>query len=335
MKKILLLGLSALLTTSCSTDDITSENQPETTDTWTHISLPNKDNAKTFGTFNALGYGYDVTGQYADENSARLQIIDTDKFKAEHSDRLSEEKVLSQEATNYYGKDAATFSKVISQKVSATEQYNVFGETIPFSSAILSNKKFDPAFIYGSYSYIIKLTRFRFNATTELLTEYVTPQFSKDIAEKSAEEIIKKYGTHIATDIYTGGIVDQIFQAKTTNLDRDRAARLGVKMFTFSSENETDIADASKNYEKRLMYKMRGGDQNLAVAGIYNLDRITPSLNYSNWQSTLKKENAVLVDFGNYGLINLYDLVKDPIKKAQIKQYTNQYIIENEVIVEL
>lgn len=320
---------------SCSTettDEIPNEKIIENIEDWDHIQLSITDSSKQLGKYNALGYGYNVLGEYANENSTTLKIIDTDKFKSEHHQRLSEENVLSHEYTENYGEDAAAYLKMISKKVSATQQFRVYGKTIPFSSAILSNKKYDPRFIYGNYNYIVKQKRFRLNESNELLSNYLTSNFSKDLEEKTAEQIVQKYGTHVAVDIYTGSIIDMIFQAKTTNSDRENAARIGVKTVA-GTDNEIDTQSASKNYEKKLFYKTRGGDKSLAIAGIFNLEKITPTINFYNWQSTSTIENAVLVDFGDNGLIFLYDLVKNPAKKAELKLYIDQYINENQVVL--
>lgn len=315
---------------SCSTtanDDIINE---ENVENWEHIQLPITESSKQLGTYNALGYGYNVLGSYANENSVTSKIIDTDKFKSEQAQRLSEENILSQEYTEEYGENAAAFSKMLSAKVSATQQLRVFGQTIPFSTAIVSNQKYDPSYIYGSYNVIIKQKRFRINADYELLSNYLTANFSKDIAEKNPEQIVQEYGTHVSVDIYTGCSFDQIFQAKTTNSNRESAARAGVKK-AVNGGNEIDAIEASKNYAKKLFYKTRGGEKSAAMAGIYNLEKITPVLNYSNWQSTSKKENSVLVDFGDNGLIMIYDLVKNPVKKAELKVYVDQYLKDNQV----
>ncbi|WP_159479313.1 MAC/perforin domain-containing protein [Chryseobacterium sp. 18068] len=338
MKKLFFLSLSTMMmmsVISCSTettDEIPNEKIIENVEDWDHIQLSITDSSKQLGKYNALGYGYNVLGEYANENSTTLKIIDTDKFKSEHHQRLSEENVLSHEYTENYGEDAAAYLKMISKKVSATQQFRVYGKTIPFSSAILSNKKYDPRFIYGNYNYIVKQKRFRLNESNELLSNYLTSNFSKDLEEKTAEQIVQKYGTHVAVDIYTGSIIDMIFQAKTTNSDRENAARIGVKTVA-GTDNEIDTQSASKNYEKKLFYKTRGGDKSLAIAGIFNLEKITPTINFYNWQSTSTMENAVLVDFGDNGLIFLYDLVKDPAKKAELKLYIDQYINKNQVVL--
>lgn len=338
MKKLFFLSLSTMMmisVISCSTettDEIPNEKIIENVEDWDHIQLSITDSSKQLGKYNALGYGYNVLGEYANENSTTLKIIDTDKFKSEHHQRLSEENVLYHEYTENYGEDAAAYLKMISKKVSATQQFRVYGKTIPFSSAILSNKKYDPRFIYANYNHIVKQKRFRLNESNELLSNYLTSNFSKDLEEKTAEQIVQKYGTHVVVDIYTGSIIDMIFQAKTTNPDRENAARIGVKTVA-GTDNEIDTQSASKNYEKKLFYKTRGGDKSLAIAGIFNLEKITPTINFYNWQSTSTIENAVLVDFGDNGLIFLYDLVKDPAKKAELKLYIDQYINENQVVL--
>lgn len=336
MKKIFFLSCSAMFmawATSCSpttNDDIINEENGEN---WEHIQLPITEASKQLGNYNALGYGYNVLGSYANENSVTSKIIDTDKFKTEQAQRLSEENILSQEYKEEYGENAAAFSKMLSAKVSATQQFRVFGQTIPFSTAIVNNQKYDPSYIYGSYNVIIKQKRFRINADYELLSNYLTANFSKDIEEKNPEQIVKEYGTHIAVDIYTGSALDITFQAKTTNPNRENAARAGVKT-AVNGSNEIDVIEASKNYAKKLFYKTRGGDKSVAMAGIYNLEKITPAINYSNWQSTTTKENSVLVDFGDNGLIIIYDLVKNPVKKAELKSYLDQYLKNNQVTLE-
>ena len=41
--------------------------------------------------YNLLGYGYAVTKEYANSNSAGFKVIDVEKIKAEHPDRIFED----------------------------------------------------------------------------------------------------------------------------------------------------------------------------------------------------------------------------------------------------
>lgn len=67
-------------------------------------------------------------------------------------------------------------------------------------------------------------------AYSPFLKNYLTSSFSQDVEDKTAEQIVQKYGTHVAVDINTGTIMNIYFQAKTTNPDRDYAA-LELKLF--------------------------------------------------------------------------------------------------------
>ncbi|RXM57273.1 hypothetical protein, partial [Chryseobacterium sp. CH1] len=60
--------------------------------------------------------------------------------------------------------------------------------------------KFDAKYIYGSYNLLIKQKRLRFNATTDMLADYVTPEFTQDLQTKSPQQIVQDYGTHVMVD---------------------------------------------------------------------------------------------------------------------------------------
>lgn len=323
------------MTSSCSSelnDDPLNEVISTNSEDWDHILLPTNDSAKVFGKYNALGYGYNIGGAYANENSTTLPIIDVEKFKTENTSYSFEEtNVLSHEYVEHYGKDAADYSKRISSKIDATKPFQLFGKTIPFSTATFDNKKYDPSFIYGDYTQMIQQKRFRMFAIPAQLSNYLTNDFLNDVENKTAKQIVDKYGTHVATDIYIGSVINIYFQAKTTNLDREYAASIGVKTYQNSNANPLDIEAAKKNYDKKLYYRTRGGDKNLAIAGMYILRNGAPTINFANWISSSTPENSVLVDFGTNGLVVLYDLIINPVKKAELKMYIDQYINDNQV----
>lgn len=337
MKKQVLLGVSAFLMismSSCSNDDTLDPPAPETE------NPIQPETNREFGTYNALGYGYDVTGEYANANYAGSKVINIDKFKTENSSRLLDETVGSYENIEEYGADAVAYSKVLSEKVNTGYEFPLYGKTISnsFKGSLAANTNaFDSQYIYGSYNTIIKQKRYRVNATSELLANYLTPEFIKDIETRSPQQIVENYGTHVAKDIYIGAKIDVVFQAKTTNNDRQLAARVGVitAVNTLSSQvsSEEDLKEAAKNYDKKLFYRTIGGDKSKGFAQIINLENTSPKANIGAWQSTVTKDNSVLVDFGPNGLMLIYDLVNDPAKKAELKAYVDQYINTHKVVL--
>ncbi len=334
MKKSLLIGICSILAASlisCSSEELEqSQNTESPADFMEHTKLPVTENSKQFGTYNALGYGYNVAWEYGNVNAVGTQVIDCDKFNAEYRN-IDEEPVSSAEYKEQYGKDAAAYSTVLSGKVAATQSLRMFGKTIysAFGTALMNDHTFNPEYIYGSCNATIIFSRYRFYATASELSHYVTPGFSQDIQTKTPEQIVSKYGTHVTTDIYIGAKIDILFQAKTTNPDRERAASIGIK--TGFEPNSSDARDAAKNYDKKIYYRTRGGDASQAMAGIYSFSGKAPTIEIAQWQSTCTRKNSVLVDLGDHGLVIIYDLVKDPQKKALLKAYVDDYLNKNQV----
>ncbi|WP_433625665.1 MAC/perforin domain-containing protein [Chryseobacterium cucumeris] len=341
MKKQVLFSFSAALLLfmgSCSSDDLNNESTPDSP------AKTNRLSAAKFagdGAYDVLGHGFNATGEYANANSAGFKVIDIDRFKSEQAARLLSENTNTQQYLEEYGENAETYSKMVSTKVDATAGIPLFKKTVSvgFNSAVTTNHKFDAKYIYGSYNLIIKQKRLRFNATTDMLADYVTPEFTQDLQTKTPQQIVEDYGTHVMIDIYTGAKMDIMFQSETTNESRDRAARIGVKVgvksiFDVDVTNDVNTSESSMNYSKKLSYRTRGGDPSKGLVGELNLDQAAPKINITNWQSSSTASNSVLVEFGNNGLVPIYNLVKDAAKKAQLKTYVDQYLIDNQISLE-
>jgi hypothetical protein len=341
MKKQILFCVSSLLMlfmTSCSSEELNSEMSSDTLG-----KSGNSMAGKTAGDgiYDVLGHGYNVAGEYADANSSGFKVVDIDRFKVEQAGRLISENTFSQEYIEEYGENAETYAKMVSTKVDATADIPLFKKTlsVAFNSAVTTNNKFDAKYIYGSYNLTIKQKRLRFNATTDMLGDYLTPEFTQDLQTKTPQQIVQDYGTHVAIDIYTGAKMDIAFQSETTNTSRERAARVGVKVgmksiFDVDVNNDVNTSESNQNYSRKLAYRTRGGDPSKGLIGELNLDQSNPKINIANWQNSSTVNNAVLVDFGNNGLVLIYDLVKDAAKKAQLKAYVDQYLIDNKVYLD-
>ncbi|RZJ48838.1 MAG: hypothetical protein EOO44_19455 [Flavobacterium sp.] len=336
MKKQISICFSALLLlfmSSCSRDEINESSSGDFNEKDYSVAKSAGD-----GIYDILGHGYNATGEYANATAGGFKIIDLDRFKLEQSGRLITENTLSQEFVEEYGENAETYSKMVSTKIDATANIPLFTKTlsVAFNSAVTTNNKFDAKYIYGSYNLLIKQRRLRLNATTNMLGDYLTQEFTDDLQTKTPQQIVQDYGTHIAVDIYTGAKMDVKFQSETTNQNRERAARIGVKVgmgdiFDINVTNDVNTSETNMNYSRKLSYRTRGGDPTVGLVGELNLDQTNPKINISNWQNSCNLSNAVLVDFSNNGLIFIYDVVKDPLKKAQLKAYVDQYLIDNKV----
>ncbi|MFK8297035.1 MAC/perforin domain-containing protein [Capnocytophaga cynodegmi] len=293
----------------------------------------------SYDRYNYLGSGYDVTGDYANANSTAGQVIDIEKFKKDYSTRLLVEKSLSQSYVEEYGENAMEYSRKISNKVGLSGSFFKGLLTASFSYSTTTNNKFDARYIYGSYDFIIKQKRLKLNVPVSVLVNYLTDDFKQDLYIFNAEEIVSLYGTHVLVDIYIGAKMDIKFQSETTNQSREYASRVGVKVgvksvFDAEVSSDLDLNDSKSNFNKKLSYRTRGGDPSIGLVGQINLDRESPRLNLSNWQNSVTPENSVLVDFGSRGLVKIYDLIPDLLKKQQVKQYVDNYLNKNQIEVE-
>ncbi len=336
MKKQILLCISSMLMlflSSCSTEELNDEviNSKKS-----HSSTSSRSAGD--GLYDILGYGYNAAGEYANANSAGFQVIDVDKFKTEQGPRLISENTFSQDYIEEYGENAQVYSNMISAKVGASGLFKKV-LSLAVNGTITSSYKFDAKYIYGSYNLTIRQRRFRFNATTSLLADYATPEFTQDLQNKTPQQIVADYGTHVAMDIYTGAKMDIMFQSETTNENRENAARVGIKagikdVFDIDINNDITTTSSSMNYGKKLSYRTRGGDASKGLVGDLDLQQANSKVNISNWQNSSNISNAVLVDFGTNGLVLIYEFVKDAAKKAQLKAYVDQYLIDNRVVLE-
>jgi hypothetical protein len=341
IKKQFSFCISAILllfVASCSTEELNNEATPENLN---NLSRSAAGKTAGDGVYDVLGHGFNATGEYANANSAGFQVIDIAKLKAEQPARLVAENVATQEYKEEYGENAESYSKMVSTKVGVTAGFPLFKKILSasFNLSVTNNNKFDAKYIYGSYNLTIKQKRLRFNSTADALSNYLTPEFTQDLQTKTPQQIVNDYGTHVLMDIYTGAKMDILFQSETNNENREYAARVGVKVgvaaiFDANVDNDVNTSSSTKNYSKKLSYKTRGGDPSKGLMGELNLEQGNPKINFANWQNSSTPNNSVLVDFANNGLFLIYDFVKDPAKKAQLKAYVDQYLIDNQAALD-
>jgi hypothetical protein len=336
MNKLFKTLVASLIIFSCSDlDEIQSTNANET-------NVKSSNARAGDGKDDVLGQGYDVTQEFANANSAGFPVIDVEKLKKGNSSMYIEEKPFVQEYLEEYGENAETYSNVISRKTNATTNFNLFKHEISasFSSSMNNSYKFDSKFIYASYNIMIKQKRLRLNNNTIELQKYLTTNFINDLKVKSAQQIVEDYGTHILTDIYTGAKLEIKYQSETYNSDRTLASRIGLKagvkgVFNLNVDNEvsTDINQSNRNYNRKLYYRTRGGNPiNSLTPNVIDLEGTSvPKIDITAWRNSVNNTNNVLVDIGKSGLVYIYDLIKDPVKKAEVKAYVDNYIKNSQV----
>lgn len=288
--------------------------------------------------YDLLGYGYDVTGRFADSESSRVQVLDIEKFVSREAPSLPVNNDVSTDFQYSFGENASTFSNDLSQKYSATVGLKLFKGEI--NTAFKNSSKFSSKYVLASMSMLVKQKRWKLYSTTEnLRNNYLSSHFVADVASFTPAALVQKYGTHILTNITLGAKFSVFYQAETSNSDRTNSAKVGLKasglfkVFGITANYDTDNSETLANFNQTLFYNTFGGDGSKGLIGEIKLDNSAPSLSVANWQSTCNASNAVLIGIDKDGLVSLNELISDPVKSANVKAYIIQYLLDNQVTV--
>ncbi len=285
--------------------------------------------------YDVLGYGYDVTDLFAEKESTRFQVIDIEKFVAQDGSYLPKLGVV-----DYYdytfGENGSNYSKKLSQKYSASpDVFGLFkGElNLSFAGKDSSSSKY----IYASARKIIEQKSMQIFSTTDNIREnYLTDKFKSDVTNLSAQQLIAKYGTHVLTNITLGARFDFNYQSQTNSSKREEASKAGLKyngllsIVNVTADIEVNKVEANSNFNQTVHYRSIGGDGTKGLIGDISLDNSPQKLTVAAWQSSCNIDNAVLIKIGKDGLIPIEDLINDPAKKAEVKNYLAQYYLANE-----
>ena len=279
-------------------------------------------------TFNLVGYGYDVTGKFNDASSARAAVIDVESYDKNHN--------LSVGTSGWFysnmhdGENAEILASTLSNKTDETKGRKLYGETI--RSFFPGESPFSERYIYGFYSKVSSLKSIWFGGV-EHIVKYLYPAFKDDIQNMNAENLVKKYGTHVLTYISLGGKLNIIYQAETTSFDRRNAQNAGFdfaikKVFYFSPERMNDVDSNRLRTIKspKVAYEVFGGD----AAKIRLVNTVTGILvDTYTWSDSINLKTAAFIAANK--MVPITTLIADQAKKTEVENYIKGYLNEKEV----
>ena len=156
-----------------------------------------------------LGRGYDIKGNYADTSSVKLPVMDLDKANANKLIyEMTPGKMASRKFTGESKEElSSSYESELNVKVSA----HGFGAT--FSNETKKTVKKETSFSQGrkyvSMSKVFKNKIYKVETTpsTAGVASLLTDQFLNDLNTKTADQIIKDYGTHVMLGMVLGARV--------------------------------------------------------------------------------------------------------------------------------
>lgn len=164
------------------------------------------------------------------------------------------------------------------------------------------------------------------------------PNFVSDVQTKTPQYIVSQYGTHVLKDIILGAKLDVTYRAETNKSDRKEAATTGIDVnvlgiFGINTKTTETTNHTTDNTNQRLSFKAIGGEPSASLFGNIPLGSQLPTISTKEWENSSTMENAELIDIPENGLIPIWEMIIDPIKREEVKTYIAQYIRDRAVRV--
>ena len=175
-----------------------------------------------------LGHGYDITGEYAAAVSCKsvvLNLNELNKYK-----RVS---MTGLNATDYRSSDGTTIEEYTSSTTKDLE-VKVAGSGWGFAFSSDTKTSFSKdSYTKSGYNFIMKRCINRdksyevqdFDDPQKLLG-FLEPKFIQDLDEKTADQLIKAYGTHVVLGMMTGTRFDYSMDYRTNISHKSEATSL-------------------------------------------------------------------------------------------------------------
>lgn len=307
------------------------------------------------GKYDVLGYGYDVTTEmykvYPNSPTKYLPILDIQKFINANPGRFNSPSVSTSDANLYQGSNYINYKEDIIKKnkvniglwgmvENATKESTFNLDWEQGNRDIYSITSTDG---YASVDFYQYIRRYFVDATPNELSKYLSNTFDEDLNKLSANEIIKKYGTHVLTDFTTGGIAKAKFkcsfteeyqETQKTNITKGGLS-LNLEKFgvSYSAENTTETKEyyTKKTNEWYFNIKIIGGSGNGLSYTIDSEGKSSTTVNLGDWSKSINTTNAEVVNINWGKTYPIYEFITDPTKKAQIKQAYMNYIDSKKV----
>jgi hypothetical protein len=338
MKKILYTTIILLSFYSCRNESFDLTNTIPQEITSKPISKMPSD-----GRYDALGFGYDVMGEYLASNSVKPRILDMERFISEHPDLYYDPAYTNGYDEFHYGATAKDYLKDITQSCEIKRGFNTSLFTGTFKANAYFNNKtsYNSKYSFASVNSIFNLKRLYVLASPAVLSDYLTDDFKNKLNTLSADEIIKTYGTHVLTDFTIGGRYSMIFRSTIDKYSDETTKKIAVEAglkfasgsiganVDYNISNDQTIKYSEENTDRTVFITYNGGTTSGAS---YNLETGYPTINLSSWQSTINSTHCALASVNWPNTYPIYEFVTDLTKKNQLIAAFNSYISNNQLV---
>lgn len=312
------------------------------------------------GSYDLLGYGYDVTKPYvSDEAVPGLAIIDIKKMILTESPSLAyydshylgniESRIFGGEDYHKYIEDILSktnFSgSVGSNGISSSATSGMFSVNVKRAQSKENKHTYSSAYAYATAQIIKNEKNLFIEAEPAILSKYLSPYFEEELSKVntviSAYQLVEKFGTHVLFNITIGGEFKSEFKSLSVenshSTSKKTSAEIGAK-YTLSSiglgvdvgwDKESLKQTVDKNLNWKGTIKSRGGSTNGLTISINQNAQPNYSISVGTWASSVNDKTSRLISFDWNKTLPIYDLVTNPTKKNLIQRAVNTYLTNN------
>lgn len=303
------------------------------------------------GQYQVLGYGYDITGEYLERQSIKLQILNIDSFvkkngglyHVESVNEINDNMYLGENFMNYV-KDVikkSDFSGSVAEKMAKvdTEKGEVpYSFSASYNGESTKKKSITTKETYFKVDQTKHLEQYILYAGPDTLSNYLTSYFKTKLNTVSPDDIVEEFGTHVLLDFLVGGrlsayytstITDNLNSESKTHIAKAGATfalkKVGLSFSGGSTSTEVETYQR-KNTNWSCQVITKGGQHNGHKVTISSEGVVNHTLDFSEWQKSVDKNHCVLTEINFNKTYPIYDFIKDPVKKQQIKDAVIRYI---------
>lgn len=277
----------------------------------------------------AVGYSYDITGEWASPNSVKVEVFDTKKMIKDGVEAVNTAQIELDDYT-VTGSTVSEVSNKLTVKASVEGSFGGFkGEanasfdmdtsektTYEYASTYFDVQKRRASLSKGAQTLIFDyMTDDAYNAINGLKVK--TNRGMRNIygnTREGLQRLISDFGTHVVVKSILGGRLRRSLQVNTSEI----TTAYDVKAFAKASYDGVVKAEASVDEEFKQSYKANsksirlsmsvlGGDEKLATR--LGTESTFTAENYEAWKESVTENNMALVGFESDALVPLYELV--------------------------
>lgn len=288
----------------------------------------------------AMGYGYNVEGQYANTHSCTQSLFDfgpNDSIKTVSGGKsyafpskagLSILEMNESIFTTVSGKDIASYSESLNTSTSLKGNYGFFSASldIDYNSEQQSNTENE----FVTIRNIIQLWSIKLPSIDQL-KNLLRPEVKADLEGQHAvtcEDVFNKYGTHFVKEAIIGGRSDYSSSINKSTFKDIKELTIAAKMSyeslngSLSAENKTKHKTEINTFQEKANTSIRtvGGNPVLGGQNVLN-----GAEKFSEWAASVP-DYATLTDFNDSSLVEIWELCDDEARKKEFKAAYDKYM---------